>query len=179
MEGQCLTKGTSLITSQYFMPTSMCRSTCPGHLWSTREMLGERPRSGHEGHERWHDPTLILGRNHGSHHLTPQRQGPRAWWNPNIILSKICEWSSPHVTTSLQGHVSTRIDLGIYQQGYDHLDSEVRGPLKTWELVPNHTFGEHIQDPCKKFSRKDPKILSSRDQTKPNWLRKRKKHFKQ
>ncbi len=36
------------------------------------------------------------------------------------------------------------IDLGIHQQGHDHLNSKVKGPLKTWELAPNHTFGEHI-----------------------------------
>ncbi len=57
-------------------------------------------------------------------------------------------------------------DLGIYQQMHDHPDSEIRGPLKTRELAPNHTFGKHIQDPCKKISQKNPRIPPSRDQTK-------------
>jgi len=120
------------------------KSACHGHLWGTREMLGECPHLGHRNHECQHDPTLIPGRNHGSHYLPPQRQGPKAQWNPNIILSKICEWDSPHTTTSFQGHASTGTDLRIHQQGHDHPDSKVRGPFKTKELAPNHTFGKHI-----------------------------------
>ncbi len=42
----------------------------------------------------------------------------------------------------------TGIDLGIHQQGHDHPDSEVKGPLKIGKLALNHTFGKHIQDPC-------------------------------
>jgi hypothetical protein len=155
------------------------RGACPGHLWGTRKMLGECPHLGYGGHEHQHDLTLTLNRNHGSHSLAPQRQSPKARWNPNKILSRICEWGRPHATTNFQGHVNIGIDIGIHQQGQDHLDFEVRGPLKTGELKPNHTFGKHMQDPCKKFSHKDPRIPSSRDQTKPNWLRRRKKHSRQ
>jgi hypothetical protein len=52
----------------------------------------------------------------------------------------------PHTTTSLQVHASMAIDLGIHQQRHDHPNSEVRRPLKTGELAPNHTFGKHILD---------------------------------
>jgi hypothetical protein len=71
--------------------------------------------------------------------------------------------TSPHTTTSLQGHASMRTDLGIHQQRHDHPDSEVRGPLKTRELAPNYTFGKHIQDPYQNFSQKDLRIPPSHD----------------
>ncbi len=128
------------------------KGACLKHLWGTRKTLQERSHLGHEGHEHRHDSTLIPSRNHGSHHLAPQRQGSRARWNPNRILSRICEWDSPHATTSLQGHVSTRTNLGIHQQGHDHPNFEVRGPFKTGELAPNHTFGKYIQDLYQNFN---------------------------
>ncbi len=71
------------------------------------------------------------------------------------------------------------IDLRIHQQGHDHPNFEVRGPLKTRELTPNHTFGKHIQDPCQNFSQKDPRTPPSHDQTKPDQFHRRKKHSKQ
>ncbi len=80
-----------LITSQDFMPTSSNQRHMPHAPLRHKRDVGERPHSGHRSHERQHDQILIPSRNHGSHHLAPQWQGPKARWNPNRILSRICE----------------------------------------------------------------------------------------